>query len=206
MLSHSNFALRTADSAASVKDSMIVELCRSNLKNANEQAMGTLYNEYVHRLYTYGMNMCRSHNMVMDCLQDLYAKLWKEQESVPDPQSVKCYLFKSYRLLLVGHIVKNVKSQVPLQENEAFELAPFRDSGIQSEIRVMQTIRLKNGIQCFTKDQREVIYLKFYHGLTYEEIAEITELHIDSVYDLVSKALELISKKVQVSKHPIPVL
>ena len=75
---------------------------------------------------------------------------------------------------------------------------------IEDEIKTEQSSRLKNCIQSLTKGQREVIYLKFYNELTYHEIAEITELQVDSVYNLVSKTIEILRKKLQIAKPHIP--
>lgn len=103
--------------------------------------------------------------------------------------------------MLIHHAIENGESLTPLREAKTFEWACSPESGqIENE-----TTGLKNNIHSLTKDHREVIYLKFHTGLTYSEIAEITKLHIDTVYDLVSKALGLISKEVQVSTHPMPV-
>ena len=61
---------------------------------------------------------------------------------------------------------------------------------IEDELRAERIKKLKACIQSLTKGQREVIYLKFFNKLTYREIAEITEMQVDSVYNLVSKSID----------------
>ena len=207
MLNNSDFALPKTKPLSTSKDSFNDELLWSNFKTGNELALSMLYKKYVQRLYDYGMHTCRDHDLVKDCLQDLFFKLWNKRDGISNVHSVKPYLFKSFRRLLIHQIIENRKHSAPLPEREVFQFMPSIESVlIEDEIRAEQTIRLKNCVQSLTKGQREVIYLKFYNGLSYQEIAEITELQIDSVYNLVSKTIELLRKKLQVSKPHIPLL
>jgi RNA polymerase sigma factor (sigma-70 family) len=137
---------------------------------------------------------------VMDCLQDLFYRLWHKHEGLSNVQFVKPYLFKSFRRLLIHQILQRRKHS-PLKEQEIFEFMPSVESVlIEDEVRTEQITKLKSCVQSLTKSQREVIYLKFYGELTYQQIAEINELQIDSVYNLVSRTLELLRTKLQGAK------
>ncbi len=205
MLMNPDLANQKSRSLSTTKGSFNDELLWSNFKTGNELALSMLYKKHVHPLYSYGMHTCHNHDMVMDCLQDLFFKLWNKREAIASVHSVKSYLFKSFRRLLIHQITENRKHSVSLDEQKVFEFTPSIESVlIEDEILAEQTIRLKNCVQSLTKGQREVIYLKFYNELSYQEIAEITELQIDSVYNLVSKTIELLRKKLQVAKPYIP--
>lgn len=185
----------------------VTELARDNFMKGNKAAVSAISKLYVDRLYGYGMHMCRNHFMVMECLLDLYRGLLKKNESPPDIRSIKRYLFKCFRGLLIRRIIEHRKSITVLQEHAIFELKLAMDSGpIHNETGSVNINRLVTGVQSLTRDQREVIYLKLYNRLTYSEIADITGLHIDSVRDLAAKALELVCKKAQVVNYPVSVL
>ena len=205
MLSHSDFAAPNSQNITGQNSSVTDDVLWSNIKSGNELAMSMLYKKYVQRLYDYGMHTCRDHELVKDCLQDLFYKLWNKYESISDVQYIKPYLFKSFRRLLINQLIETRKHSAVLPEKKKFEFMPSIESVlIEDEIRVEETARLKNCIQSLTKGQREIIYLKFYNELTYHEIAEMTELQIESVYNLVSKTIELLRKKLQVTKPHIP--
>ncbi len=161
-----------------------------------------IYKNHVQKLYSYGMHTCKDHDLVTDCLQDLFFKLWSKRESVASVKSVKPYLFKSFRRLLIHQIVSRRKFSVPFTDKTSvFEFIPsFEHTLMEDELKSEQIKRLKKCIQSLTKGQREVIYLKFFNGLSYQEISEITEMQVDSVYNLVSKAIELLRKKLQMTK------
>ena len=205
MLGNSDFAFPKTKTNALAKDPFTDEVLWNSFKKGNELALSILYKKYIQLLYSYGLHTIRDHDIVMDCLQDLFSGFWQKRESISSVQSVKSYLFKSFRRSLIHRIVEQRKHSAPLPDNESFEFMPSIESVlIEDEIRAEQTDRLKKCIQSLTKGQREVIYLKFYNELSYQEIAEITELQIDSVYNLVSKTIELLRRKLQVAKPHIP--
>ncbi len=205
MFSISDSSASSSSNDSGKTGSVTDDVLWNNIKSGNELAMSMLYKKYVQRLYDYGMHACRDHDLVMDCLQDLFFRFWNKREAISDVHYVKPYLFKSFRRLFIHQLIENRKHLPPLSEKATFEFMPSIESMlIEDEVKVEQTNLLKKCVQSLTKGQREVIYLKFYNELSYQEIAEITELQIDSVYNLVSKTLELLRKKLEVAKPHLP--
>ena len=187
----------------SVKD----EVLWSSFKKGNELALSMLYKRYVHRLYDYGMNSSKDHELVLDCLQELFLRLWTKRQTLSNVSGVKPYLYKSFRRLLIHQLVEQRKHLTFLAEQAtAFEFTLSIESMlIEDELRAERLKKLRTCIQSLTKGQREVIYLKFFNELSYREIAEITEMQVESVYNLVSKAIELLRRKLQTSRPLIPI-
>ena len=207
MLANPDFDQPKSNGFSSVKEgSFNDEVLWSSFKKGNELALSMLYKKHVQRLYNYGMHTCRDYDMVLDCLQELFLRLWNKRETVSNINSVKPYLFKSFRRLLIHEIVENRKlSERAAERASAFEFTPSIESMlIEDELKAEQTKKLKDCIQSLTKGQREIIFLKFFNELTYHEIAEITEMQVDSVYNLVSKTIELLRRKLQITRPLIP--
>lgn len=207
MLTNPHFNLLKPKGVSSVKAASVNdEVLWSSFKKGNELALSMLYKKYVQRLYDYGMNSSKDHDMVLDCLQELFLRLWNKRESVSDIRAVKPYLYKSFRRLLIHQILEQRKLLRFLAEQAtAFEFTLSIESTlIEDELKTQRMKILKSCIQSLTKGQREVIYLKFFNELTYSEIAEITEIQVDSVYNLVSKTIELLRKKLQTTQPLIP--
>jgi len=72
-----------------------------NVKKGNELAFSILYKKYTQRLYNYGVHSTRDHNLVMDCLQELFVSIWDKRSNLSAVHSVSSYLFKSFRRLLM---------------------------------------------------------------------------------------------------------
>lgn len=176
------------------------ELLWASLKTGNELAFSVLYKRYVNRLFNYGMHSCNDRDLVKDCLQELFARLWSKRETLGVAGSVNYYLFKSFRRLLIGKLIASRKFKLPFQAepNSVFEfIPPWEDVLIEDESKNRKMEMLKSGINALSKRQREAIFLKFFNELSYHEVSSIMELRVDSVYNLISKAIDVLRAKLK---------
>jgi len=172
----------------------------TQLKEGNELAFSVLYKRHVNRLFNYGMHSCRDSDLVKDCLQELFARLWSKRETLGVAGSVNYYLFKSFRRLLIRRLVANRKFTLPFQRDpeSVFEFIPsIEDSIMDNEGKKQQLELLKASLNALSKRQREAIFLKFFNELSYHEVSSIMELNVASVYNLISKALEVLRSKLK---------
>ena len=161
------------------------------------------YRRYVNRLFNYGMHSCKDRDLVKDCLQELFARLWAKRETLGVAGSVNFYLFKSFRRLLIRRLIANRKFSLPFQgePSSVFEFIPScEDSIIENEVKSQRMEMLKASMNALTKRQREAIFLKFFNELSYHEVASIMDLRVDSVYNLLSKAIDVLRTKL---KRPV---
>jgi RNA polymerase sigma factor (sigma-70 family) len=171
-----------------------------NFKKGNDLAFSILYNKYVHKLYNYGMHTCRNKELVLDCLQEMFTVLWDRREKVSDVTCVNYYLFKSFRRLLMNRLTLGKKFLISFgdRESHGFDFAPSAEQSIIEEERIMERDRkVRNSLNGLTKRQREAIFLKFFNQLSYHEVAAIMDLHVDSVYNLISKSIDILRKKLK---------
>lgn len=150
-----------------------------------------MYHAYYRLLNNYGYKFTRDVNLIEDAIHDLFTTLWTNKDNLGSPISVKNYLYKSIRNILFRKI-KSASRFYNLQEDD--ESIPFEVSYDhklilnEEEIRIQQTI--KEVLHKLPARQKEIIYLRFYDGLSYEEIADIMSIHVSSAYKLLYKALD----------------
>lgn len=164
-----------------------------NIKRDNELAFSILYRKYTQRLYNYGMHTCHDRDLVMDCLQELFVTIWDKRKDLTTVHSVSSYLFKSFRRLIMKKLSwrKRFLNIIEANQEKYFEFALPMESIIESsEQQIESSEKLRRSIATLSKRQREAIFLKFYDGLSYSDIASIMELQIDSVYNIISKAID----------------
>ena len=171
-----------------------------SFKKGNDLAFSILYNKYVQRLYSYGMHSCRDKDLVLDCLQELFTLLWDRREKLSEVTCVNYYLFKSFRRLLMKRLTVGRKFLISLSDRDSygFDFSPSQeDALIEEEWETERNKKVRNSLHSLTKRQREAIYLKFFNQLSYHEVAAIMDLHVDSVYNLISKSIDLLRKKLK---------
>jgi RNA polymerase sigma factor (sigma-70 family) len=171
-----------------------------NFKKGNDLAFSILYNKYVHRLYNYGMHSCRDKDLVLDCLQELFTLLWDRREKLSEVTCVNYYLFKSFRRLLMNRLSVGRKFLISLNDKDSygFHFAPSQeDTLIEEEWEIERNKKVRNSLHSLTKRQREAVFLKFFNQLSYHEVAAIMDLHVDSVYNLISKSIDVLRKNLK---------
>lgn len=162
-------------------------------KQGNDLAFSLLYNQYVKRLFNYGMQWCRDRDLVLDTLQELFGMLWARRSEVAVVEMVNAYLYKSFRRLLINRMTERRKKNIftLTLDSDSFEvIASVEDSIILQESSAEDFSNLRRALAGLTKRQREVIFLKFYNGLSYPAVAEVMEMGVDSVYNLMTRTLE----------------
>jgi RNA polymerase sigma factor (sigma-70 family) len=163
----------------------------SSFKKGDWEAYTSLYHIYYSLLNNYGYKFTKDVKLIEDTIHDLFVRLWTNRDNLGNPISVKNYLFKSLRNILFRKI-KTQSRFFNLQEDD--ESIPFEisfDSQLilsEDEQQLQQVI--KNVLSKLPARQQEVIFLRFYDGLSYEEIADIMGINVNSTYKLLYKALE----------------
>ncbi|MCO4292448.1 sigma-70 family RNA polymerase sigma factor [Solitalea sp. MAHUQ-68] len=163
----------------------------TSFKNGDENSFELLFRKFVNPLYNYGSKFTSDKDLIKECIQELYVTLWTRKEFLGDPASLKNYLYKSFRTTIYKRLNNNSKN-VSLEESEEY---PFHvDYGIdhdliKSENKQHLTRELEKAMAALTDRQREAIFLKFYEGLSYEEIAAIMDITVKGTYKLMARAL-----------------
>ncbi|MEO7316045.1 MAG: sigma-70 family RNA polymerase sigma factor [Ginsengibacter sp.] len=163
--------------------------------NGDREALGVIYRGHIDGLYHYGMHFCRDSERVKDCLQDLFQTLWHDREQISsNVENIRYYLIASLRRRLLRSLEKSKRNYTEtIFDSFDFELIPPREEVIiQGETYRQHLYQLHKGIATLSRRQREAIYLRFYQNLSYEETAKLMSMKVESVYNLISKAVGLL--------------
>lgn len=165
----------------------------------DRHAFAEIYNAHIDDLFHYGMHFCQEKERVKDCLQDLFQDLWTSREHLAaDIQHVRYYLISSLRRRLLRALRKD-RRYLHRESWEAFEFEytlPLENQLILNETAEEQKHLLRQGLASLTRRQREAIYLRFFQNLSYQEVADIMSMQVDSVYNTISKAIGILKKNI----------
>ncbi len=170
-----------------------------SLRKGNDIAFSTLYKKYVQSLFNYGMHIHPNRDLIKDCIQELFIKFWEKRESLGSIEKVSFYLFRSFKNLLF-HKIEISSKKSPLTQDLIDQMAPelpVENFYINSEMVDQRIIRLKKAVQLLTDRQREVILLRFFQGFEAKEIAEIMNLSIPGVHNLLSLTIKSLRGKIK---------
>lgn len=137
--------------------------------------------------------MVKDEDLVKDELQDLFAELWARRSNLSDIMHIKAYLIKSFRRKVLKKVTKNRKNYTVEINNDTFDSEfqlSIEELIVQGEQNDQNLKKLAVSLTQLNKTQKEIIYLKFYNNLDYQEIAEITGLKYQSIRNSMHKALK----------------
>lgn len=170
----------------------------------DRHAFAEIYEAHIDHLFHYGMHFCQDKERVKDCLQDLFQDLWLSREHLTTTiQNIRYYLISSLRRRLLRALQKDRRWQ-HRESWDAFEFeftSPQENKMILEETAAEQKKLLQQALANLSRRQREAIYLRFYQNLSYNEVAGIMSMQVDSVYNTISKAIGILKKNL-----PFPLL
>lgn len=161
----------------------------------NEIAFSQLYCLFFDDLLTYGRRVGGDNEMVEDLIQDLFLKLYQKKIILEDNTRLRPFLFRALKNLIYNQLLRNAKLQ-PLPDYDFTfdltytiddQLSLVHDQGLSDEVH-----RILKGL---TERQKEIIYLRFVHEMSFEEISEIMEINIQSARNLLARSMEKLRKE-----------
>lgn len=166
------------------------------IRSGDYAAFTLLYNKYIQQLTQYGLKFIPDLPAVEDCLHDVFVWLWANRQKLQVHTSMKSYLFKSVRTTILHWLKKQhrLRSLNPGDEpTYPFELQLTPETLVlytESQRQLRQ--RIENVLRTLTAKQKEVIYLRYYEGLHFEDIAQNMNLSVKACYKLMGRAIAVL--------------
>lgn len=168
--------------------------CWMAFTQGNREALGLLFRRHYADLFRYGNKICADIEILEDCIQELFIELW-QSKNAPPSISVKAYLLKAikYKLLKAIHKRSNTRLQATLPEDILFEIS-YETFIIDKQEHAERTTNVLRALEQLSVRQKEIIYLKFYQNLSYEEVSDIMNINYQVARNLLSQAIKTMKK------------
>lgn len=164
--------------------------------DGDREALGTIFSQYFSDLFAYGMKIIASDDLVKDHIQELFVRLWEKRSQLGIVRNVKVYLLVSLKNDLLQTIRNNRYDTLDRSTKSNQFVISFEDFIIEKEQETELAQKVASCLEKLTARQREVIYLRFYHNLDFPHLAEVMEMNIQSVRNLLFRTLEKIRREV----------
>jgi len=169
------------------------------LKEGKQEAFESIYKIHFKDLYQYGQKFSTDISTVEDCVQELFIELWNNRANLSDTDAIKPYLYVSIKRKLIRSISKIRKStDTELAEKHFQTELAIDEMLIAEEMNSENKHRLAKAFENLSSRQKEILYLKYYSGMAYEEISEIMDLNYQSARNLVARAIQKLSKHLSI--------
>jgi RNA polymerase sigma-70 factor, ECF subfamily len=163
-----------------------------------------LYGKYHRQLYAYLLAMLRSPHAAEDLVQDIFVKLHAQIVSYRFQSPFHHWLFRLARNLAIDHLRREkVRFTSSLDENPE-EGAPLRERVPSKEKDAVETIageeravQVRKAVEQLPPGFREVVILREWEDLPYEEIAQRLDLSVGTVKSRLFRARNQLEKSLK---------
>jgi len=143
------------------------------VKKGDKDAYGLIVKRYMHSAYYIALGFVHNQQDALDVSQEAFIKAFRKIKMFDTSLSFFPWFYRLMRNLCIDHLKrKRWMSEIPLEDTQVLD--DERDDREMKEA-------LWKGIEELPFDQREIIILRYFRQMSYEEIAELTARPIGTV-------------------------
>ncbi len=170
----------------------------SNLRNGNERAFQKLFDKYRNQIYAYSLSVLKSKPQAEEIVQEVFLKVWLNQEKLDPTLNFKSYVFTIARNLAFNVLAKAANDQK--LKDRIFYKSQNRESMTDTKLLEADYAKLKNqAIEKLTPRCRMVFHMSRNEGKSYEEIAHELGISKNTVKNQMSNSLAIIKEFLRVN-------
>ncbi|TKK71877.1 sigma-70 family RNA polymerase sigma factor [Ilyomonas limi] len=162
-------------------------------KGSDEEVFASLLLLYYEDLYKYALKYIKDAEESKDSVNQFFIYVWEKRTFFQLASHTKSYVITSFKNFLIrsgSSLRQNEKKQqlysLTLEDKElpyeAYILANQKETELKQH--------LQKAISNLSPRQKQLVQLKFYEHLSYEEIAEKTSLELRTVYNKLHEAIK----------------
>ncbi|MCB2206664.1 MAG: RNA polymerase subunit sigma-24 [Marinilabiliales bacterium] len=178
------------------------ELIRSYL-SGNHSSLQILIKRHQNRLYSYIFLLVKDKQLADDVFQDTYVKVINtlKQGNYRDEGKFIQWVMRIAHNLVIDHFRKSKKINFVESQNndyDVFDTIRLTDPSIEEQLVTNQIHSdVKKLLHYLPDEQKEVIVLRCYAGLSFKDIAEQTEVSINTALGRMRYALINLRKLIE---------
>ena len=163
----------------------------ARIRAGDQQAMSELYDRYAKVVYAVALRVLQDAAGAEDVLQDVFLQLWRN----PDAFDASRGSLAAWLAVISRHrSIDRLRKRRPETDIEDCVIASGPDLRDETE-RTLVIEKVRAVLAEMNPDQRKVLELAFFQGLTHTEIAEKTGEPLGTVKTRIRSGLQLLRAK-----------
>jgi RNA polymerase sigma-70 factor, ECF subfamily len=130
-----------------------------------------LYDEHAPSLFAFLLNFTRDENDTRDLLQEIFVKIAREPGLLKNAHNERAFLIRLAHNVAID-LIRRCDSRERTKENFAVEKIPLFAPANDPDVQLFRD-DLAEALGELPEDQRAVVHLKLWEGLTFDEIAGV---------------------------------
>lgn len=173
---------------------------REQLKNNDENALFSIMALFYNDLFRYGTRFTADTEVTKDLVNDFFLHVWDNRSRFALAVKLKAYLIVSFKRFLIARLREKNHIDLPRHlSGELYEYS-YEDFVVAAQADEERKFCLRQAIGSLPARQKELVRLRFYEQLSYEEIAAKTSLSLRTVYNKLHEAIKKLRRHMLLKK------
>jgi len=170
------------------------------LRSGDKDAFFDLYAALYYALVNFGIRVCADADISSEATDLVFTTIWEKRETLNRVDNVEAYLRTFLKRKLLRILERKKKLSIALSnagaDGDWMEMS-YEEFIVKVQSDELVRYQLKNALEKLTFRQKQLIHLKFFDGLSYEQIAGQTNQTIKTAYNTVYDALKILRKELK---------
>lgn len=173
--------------------------------NGNHNSIEVLINRHKNRVFSYILLVVKKQDLAEDIFQETFIKVIRSLKLGRYTENGKfvSWVLRISHNLIIDHFRREKLNGTISNDScevDIFNSQRFSDENVEDQMVMNQILfEVKELVRELPEDQQQVIYLRHYQGMSFKEIAELTDVSINTALGRMRYALinlrKLIEKK-----------
>ena len=162
------------------------------VKNGNQSAFASLYNEYVDSVYRFILLRVGSIEAAKDLTSDCFLKIFDFLGSEAKIENFRALLFKIARHKIIDFYRQQSKSTVSLEDVSPANFVSEKDQTLALEAK-----RIREIISSLKEEYQEPVLLHYFEGFSWKEISDILDLPPATLRQRAHRGIKMLKEKLK---------
>ncbi len=157
------------------------------IKQGNAEALGTLYDRYVAKVYRITKRLIQNEQTIQEVIQDVFTRIWTTQSFDSNLGEFGHWITVVTRRIAIDYMRKHRITASPLPKDH---LSAVDDNTERVANNRILRNDLLNAMSSLDSDQQIVLQLAYFRGYTLTEISSILGIPLGTVKSKLHKGLK----------------
>jgi RNA polymerase sigma factor (sigma-70 family) len=157
----------------------------AEIRNSNIEAFKFVYFKFYKNLCQFAAIKTNSTEFAQDAAQETFTRIWNNRQKIRIKISLKAYLYAIVNNLIINEYHKTMRKDAYCAETTGHDPPIF-------EKQVDDKIDFLIAMSKLPEKNRTIFHLKYFDGLTNQEIAEVFSVSVKAIEKRVTKAFKIL--------------
>ena len=150
-----------------------------------------LYDKHIDNLFAFGSRFSSDREMIKDCIQDVFVKLYTKKDNLDNVENIDSYLYVSLRNRINDEYRRNIRlCDKEINDTDMKKVAEADAFAMEKQERQQElTATVEQFFDKLSPRQQQIINLYYIEQRKYDDICQIMGINYQSVRNLMHRSI-----------------